>query len=266
MSATNATKIFGLRSALRLNPYVPRQPQGRSPFLSSSSATTSAAAPISHRPRAEVSPIRHRASSSRSYATSSLDSATTSSHASTTIESRNSDSSTRSASASASASESESGFISKPVISRATFEKLHKLSALNPPPEGSEEEAELMQGLSDLIHLMDKVKSVELPESVDERAGLLVEGIGIGEVVVSDRDLDWDREQAGSGLGQEQGQGQGQDPLIGSGGRGGSTNDDSLYEAGTEQHSEPEKRGKELLGWATNRVGDFYASRIKPKS
>ncbi|WVF68766.1 hypothetical protein IAT40_003538 [Kwoniella sp. CBS 6097] len=95
---------------------------------------------------------------------------------------------------------------------------------------------------------MDKVKSVQLPESNEARAGLLVEGIGIGEIIVTDQkhDLNQDQTISSSGISND---------LIGS---------DELAAKGME--GETETRGKELLGWATNRVGDFYASRIKAKS
>lgn len=50
----------------------------------------------------------------------------------------------------------------KATVDLETLARLHSLSAIAPPPAGSEEEAELLDGLSELIGLMDQVKSVEL--------------------------------------------------------------------------------------------------------
>ncbi|WVQ73470.1 hypothetical protein IAR50_003042 [Cryptococcus sp. DSM 104548] len=75
-------------------------------------------------------------------------------------------------------------------LSRDVLVRLHKLSALTPPPEGSGEEAELMDELGELVGLMDLVKQVELPQ--EEIEGLLGEGIGairVGESDVGKEDV-----------------------------------------------------------------------------
>lgn len=67
--------------------------------------------------------------------------------------------------------------ITKPAhITRQQLEKLHTLSALAPPPAGSQEEKQLLEGLSELVGLMELVKDVELPN--EEIGGLLAEGVG----------------------------------------------------------------------------------------
>ncbi|WVR06596.1 hypothetical protein IAU60_003628 [Kwoniella sp. DSM 27419] len=124
-------------------------------------------------------------------------------------------------------------------ISRETLHRLHRLSALNPPAIDSEEERTLLSELSELVSLMDQVKTVELPSSRTERAELLAEGVG--QVVISQEtmeDVDLRR-----------------DTTISSAGSGAERVESTLGE----------KRGKELLGWATNRVGDYYASKNKAK-
>ncbi|OCF44309.1 hypothetical protein I317_01754 [Kwoniella heveanensis CBS 569] len=233
--APSATKMFGLRSALRLNPYIlSRSPNIAATSTQASTAVTALSSAIQPTKTklmsTGTSTTTIRAQSHRYFATTSSPSYSTPK---------------LSASSSETSGDSMTPIPERAVISRETFQKLHKLSALNPPPPGSQEESDLMEGLSDLIHLMDRVKSVELPESVNERAGLLVEGIGIGEVLISDRDQD-------------------QDQAIISGSSSGGVH--GL--AGKDKNSieSTEKRGKELLGWATNRVGDFYASRIQTKS
>ncbi|WVW84999.1 hypothetical protein I302_107035 [Kwoniella bestiolae CBS 10118] len=123
---------------------------------------------------------------------------------------------------------------STPRISRSTLHRLHRLSALNPPSSNSTEETQLIEELSDLIALMDEVKGVELPSSVEERAELLNQGV-FQEVVVSQDSLDE--------LDRARGQAQAQ----------------------SEKNEEQEKGGRKLLGWSTNRLGDYYASRIKRK-
>ncbi|KIR58440.1 hypothetical protein I312_106544 [Cryptococcus bacillisporus CA1280] len=76
----------------------------------------------------------------------------------------------------------------KPVhITRQQLEKLHTLSALAPPPAGSQEEKQLLDELSELVGLMELVKDVELPQ--EEIEGLLAEGVGavrIGEIDLKD--------------------------------------------------------------------------------
>ncbi|ORY22029.1 hypothetical protein BCR39DRAFT_562455 [Naematelia encephala] len=110
------------------------------------------------------------------------------------------------------------------IVPRETLVKLHRLSALNPPPEGSKEEAQLVSELSELVGLMELVKAVPLPEG--DLSSLLSEGLG--EVVV-----DGSHEDA-PGLEVEEG-------------------------------AEEEVRSRELLGYATRRVGDYYASRLETK-
>jgi hypothetical protein len=62
------------------------------------------------------------------------------------------------------------------------MERLHRLSALNPPLPGSAEEKELLEGLNELVGLMEAVKAVELPEGKDAVQKLL--NRGVGEVVI----------------------------------------------------------------------------------
>ncbi|KLT40725.1 hypothetical protein CC85DRAFT_287119 [Cutaneotrichosporon oleaginosum] len=47
-------------------------------------------------------------------------------------------------------------------ISRTLLRRLHDLAALNPPPEGSDEEAALQHDLGELVGLMDLVHEVEV--------------------------------------------------------------------------------------------------------
>lgn len=121
---------------------------------------------------------------------------------------------------------SDLGLPLAPQVAPATFkststlhtddlERLHRLSALNPPPVGSSEETELLEGLNELVGLMEAVKAVELPERKEAIGQLLNQGVG--EVVI------------------------GQD-------------------TGSERGSE-EVNGRDLLGWATRRKGDYYHSK-----
>ena len=107
-------------------------------------------------------------------------------------------------------------------LSHDALLRLHKLSALNPPAEGSEEERELVDGLGELIGLMELVKDVELEGDVGE---LLAEGVG--EVVIDGSETTISPKPTTPGS--------------------------------------SEKSGKELLDWATRRVGDFYAHRVERK-
>lgn len=118
---------------------------------------------------------------------------------------------------------------SKP-ISRETLVKLHRLSALNPPEEGSEEELQLKDELGVLMGLMDIVQKVELPpgDLREITAELLSEGVG--EVVVDEHVAEVQAKDARSGM---------------------------------EKSEEGGKSGRELLDWATRRVGDYYAARVK---
>ena len=85
-----------------------------------------------------------------------------------------------------------------------------------------------MSGLSELIGLMDLVKEVEFPEGDwDQMVGDLLSE-GVGEIVIN-----------GGG-----------DPTL----------------TGESPGAEDEgKSGRELLDWATRRVGDYYAHRIEHK-
>ena len=56
----------------------------------------------------------------------------------------------------------------KPTISSTTFNRLHELSALHPPPEGTSEYEERKQELEDLIKLVEAVKLVDLDQPVGE--------------------------------------------------------------------------------------------------
>lgn len=58
-------------------------------------------------------------------------------------------------------------------LNRAQLVKLHKLSALTPPEEGSAEETKLLQELGHLIGLMDVVKDVNLPQNPKDLSELL---------------------------------------------------------------------------------------------
>lgn len=108
--------------------------------------------------------------------------------------------------------------------------RLHRLSALNPPPPNSHEELKLLDELNNLVSLMEGVKDVQLPLDKEEIASLLSEGVG--EVHIGDETEDKDED---TGMG------------------------DRVRDDG--------KSGRELLDWATRRTGDYYAKRIeKPKS
>jgi hypothetical protein len=114
-------------------------------------------------------------------------------------------------------------------LSRETLVKLHRLSALKPPEEGSPEEMQLKAELGELLGLMDIVKNVEMPQGEVNLRQLLTEGVS--EVVIDEKVAE-----------------------VGAG----------LQQARMEEKLEHrEKHGKELLDWATRRVGDYYASRVK---
>jgi len=106
----------------------------------------------------------------------------------------------------------------QPLIS-SDLERLHRLSALNPPPSGSKEEKELLEGVNELVGLMEAVKAVQLPEGKEAVGDLLNQGVG--EVVIGE-------------------------------------------ETGTDRGT-GEVEGRELLGWATRRKGDYYLSRAGRK-
>lgn len=112
-------------------------------------------------------------------------------------------------------------------ISRETLVKLHKLSALNPPPEGSIEEAQVKAELSELIGLMDIVKEVELPPGDLRTITQELLGQGVGSVVFDQLDEEAQKTKV------------------------------------VQEAEEREKHGKELLEWATKRVGDYYSAKVK---
>lgn len=55
-----------------------------------------------------------------------------------------------------------------PVLEPAHLVRLHKLSALNSPPEDSQEFEALRADLGELIRLVEAVKTVNLPESSED--------------------------------------------------------------------------------------------------
>ena len=70
------------------------------------------------------------------------------------------------------------------------LERLHRLSALNPPLPGSKEEKELLEGLNELVGLTEAVKAVQLPEGKEAVEELLNRGVGevdIGDETGTDR-------------------------------------------------------------------------------
>ncbi|WWD18739.1 hypothetical protein CI109_103193 [Kwoniella shandongensis] len=125
----------------------------------------------------------------------------------------------------------------QPRLTRSQLHRLHHLSALHPPPSESEEETTLLSELDELISLMDRVKVVDLPTSKEDRGKLL--GQGVGEVRIDESVF----EQPKMGMGKEK------EKELDDGSGSGSG----------------EKTGKELLDWATTRVGDFYSSKLKQK-
>lgn len=84
-------------------------------------------------------------------------------------------------------------------ITSADLARLHRLSALDPPANGSEEEARLLRGLNELVGLMEEVKSVKLPTGQEALGELLTQGVGeitIGEHTGQQRDEGQVRGQA----------------------------------------------------------------------
>lgn len=116
-----------------------------------------------------------------------------------------------------------------PPMTREALHRLHRLSALNPPAGGSKEEVELIEGLRGLVGLMDAVKAVQLPEGKGGYGALL--GRGVGEL-----ELDFTETEKTSDPGQA-----------------------------VRVDREGGKRDRELLQYATRRVGDYYASRLPQK-
>ncbi|WWC88388.1 uncharacterized protein L201_003299 [Kwoniella dendrophila CBS 6074] len=119
------------------------------------------------------------------------------------------------------------------VISRTELHKLHRLSALNPPEVNSLEEKELIEELSELIDLMNQVKGVNLPSSLEERSKLLSKGIN--EVILNENTIN------------------------------GISNKAQTHRDIRGDNEVIEKSGKELLSWSNNKLGDYYVSKIKKK-
>ncbi|KAK4685311.1 hypothetical protein P7C73_g4840, partial [Tremellales sp. Uapishka_1] len=115
-------------------------------------------------------------------------------------------------------------------ITSPLLQKLHRLSALNPPEIGSKEEAVLMEELNELIGLMDQVKAVELPAGDRQEMIRDLLGVGVGEIVI-------DGSHESQKVGELRGQGRGMEKET--------------------------KNGRELLEYATRRVGDYYGFKQK---
>lgn len=90
----------------------------------------------------------------------------------------------------------------KPKLSSETLKKLHRLSALTPPEEGTPEHAKLTSELEDLIKLVEAVRLVDCSELKSEDdskipdgrilprgVGIDLSGIGIEEVKDGGREL-----------------------------------------------------------------------------
>lgn len=121
------------------------------------------------------------------------------------------------------------------LISSLDLARLHRLSALNPPKPGSEDEKELLGDLNELVGLMEGVKSVELPQEKEALGELLTQGVG--EVVIGvNTGLDTDKES--------------QDLKVKNGRK---------VEGG-------EVTGRRLLAWATGRKGDYYHSKASKRA
>lgn len=121
-------------------------------------------------------------------------------------------------------------------INRETLHRLHRLSALNPPPEGSKEETQLIDELNGLVGLMDLVKDVQLPEGLD-MAGLLSEGRG--EILLDGSHLDASDMDLQTGA----------------------VNREVKLAKGA---AEAEK-GRDLFKYATKTTGEYYSSKSNRK-
>lgn len=90
-----------------------------------------------------------------------------------------------------------------PTISSATFKRLHELSALLPPPEGTPEHDKRKQELEDLIKLVEAVKLVDLDQSAGAGEDVIpdgriwAEGTGVRPTVI---ESDGDHDVSGSAL------------------------------------------------------------------
>ena len=127
-------------------------------------------------------------------------------------------------------------------FNREQLLRLLKLSALNPPAEGSDEEARLLGGLGELVGLMHLVKDVKLDADVKD---LLPEGVG--EVYI-DGKAPTPQSEAVKAVSSDVGDARLQDTDA----------------AGMDVRGE-EKTGRDLLNWATRRVGNFYSHRAEQK-
>jgi hypothetical protein len=137
--------------------------------------------------------------------------------------------------------------------------RLHRLSALNPPASGSEEEKEMLAELGTLVGLMDLVQAVEMEPGLDV-GGLLADGVG--EMVI---DGSHEMARARTRMKAEA-------EATTSTSTSTSIEEDIVALLGErrETHSagDPEHRsksGRELLEYATRRVGDYYGFRKAPR-
>ncbi|KAI0637932.1 hypothetical protein C8Q77DRAFT_1153627 [Trametes polyzona] len=64
----------------------------------------------------------------------------------------------------------------RPTISPATLKRLHELSALIPPEEGTKEHSRLTREVEDLVKLVEAVKLVDVSEAVDDAQHVVPDG------------------------------------------------------------------------------------------
>jgi hypothetical protein len=74
-----------------------------------------------------------------------------------------------------------------PTLEPETLVKLHKLAALKPPPQGSEEFGKLRSELSELIKLVEAVKTIEVDKGGEE-------GIPDGRIWQEGRGISFDED------------------------------------------------------------------------
>ncbi|GFZ50604.1 hypothetical protein JCM24511_08362 [Saitozyma sp. JCM 24511] len=147
-------------------------------------------------------------------------------------------------------------------ITPEALQRLHRLSALNPPPSGSQEEKEVLAELGTLVGLMDLVQAVEMEVGLDV-GGLLADGVG--EVVI-DGSHEMGRARTGMEAGAEAESSTStsasttiEADIVGLPGE----RRETPHVAGAPEHSH--KSGRELLEYATRRVGDYYGFRKAPR-
>jgi hypothetical protein len=138
--------------------------------------------------------------------------------------------------------------------------RLHRLSALNPPPSGSEEEKEMLAELDTLVGLMDLVQAVEMELGLDV-SGLLAEGVG--EMVIdgshemartrTDMEAETKTKTSTTSTTEDEVGG-----LLGE-------RRETSHAAGDGKGKYTHKSGRELLEYATRRVGDYYGFRKAPR-